>query len=95
MLLMGEARLVKVNLPGWAGSANLYAVDPPMWSFGGDKLWDHVVLSTARVPYSGPETYIFGADSTGKVTDFRDLPGSARGEYEDADILSSVGYVIK
>ena len=42
-------------------------------------LTDYVVVSAAVVPYTGPETYIFPADSEGNITDRGELPGSYRG----------------
>lgn len=67
----------------------LFRVEPPMGAFG------HVVVSAANVMYSGPETYIFGADETGKVHDWMELDGSYRGGLDIDKALLNAGYVVR
>ena len=46
----------------------LYRLSEPLVSHGGER-YEYVVVSAADVMYSGPETYIFGADENGEVVD--------------------------
>lgn len=58
---------------GWNGRASQM-----LWCVG-----DHyVVTSAADVLYSGPETYVFAADSEGTITDWVELRGSFRGSFD-------------
>ena len=78
--------------PDARGEQRLYKLDPPLNDDGYMIHW--VVVSAADVPFSGPETYIFPADFTGKVTDWSELPGSQRGEVSHADALADMGYTV-
>jgi hypothetical protein len=99
---MKRATLIK-KLPRSEGTheirAALYKVDPPMvnqpWYRGTpDKYYEFIVVSAADVPFSGPETYIFGADSEGNILDWGELGGSMRGTMKHGMSLSAAGYVI-
>jgi hypothetical protein len=90
------AKLMKDALKDFRGSAALYQLSTPMvWEGYSDndrQEFDYVVVSSAVVPFSGPETYIFGADKDGKVLNWSELPGSRRGSYSHADVLREAGY---
>lgn len=95
-----KATLIQANLPNYKGAANLYRLDPPMvyaeWRYEDDthieKQYEYVLVSAAVVPFEGPETYIFPADSEGNVTDFSELPGSYRGGLNHKKALRGAGY---
>lgn len=96
---MGTATLLKDDLAGFNGHAALYRLDPPMR----DKDWDdkprgrpirHVVVSAANVMFSGPETYIFAANAKGKISNWRELDGSYRGDLNHTQALAGAGYTI-
>lgn len=84
---MSTATYIK-NLSGWAGSAALYQLDPPLEGHG------FVAVSSVDNNWA-QETYIFPASSSGEVSDFGELPGSIRGDYTHADALREAGYEIK
>jgi hypothetical protein len=71
----------------------LYRVDPPV-VYDEDKETDHVIVSASVVPVSGPETYIFPADSEGNILDWAELEGSFRGDLDHTRALIGAGYVI-
>lgn len=54
----------------------------------------YVIVSTAVVPFSGPETYVFGADEGGKIVDWIELKGSFRGRLDHDEALSRAGYSV-
>ena len=88
------------NIIGWRGDAKLYRVAPPV-SYGYDSdadgaegTTDHVIVSAARVPFSGPETYIFAADAAGKVINWAEMPGSFRGDLDHEAALKGAGWVV-
>ena len=56
---------------------------------------EYVVVSAADVMYSGPETYIFGADENGEVVDWLELPGSFRGKLDHVAALEGAGYEVE
>lgn len=88
------------DLPGFVGHATLYRLSQPIrherWSKGGFKpeQYDYVVVSAASMMFTGPETYIFGADSSGKILDWIELDGSYRGGLSHAEALERAGYAI-
>lgn len=92
----GEARLIKDRLPNFRGHAQLWRVHPPLkrysWSDEEADAYEYVVVSGARVSFSGPETYIFGADSKGKVLNWGELPGSFKGAIDHERALRGAGY---
>lgn len=92
------ATLVKRNLGASTGTAHLYKVDPPMKSYSwGDEpveRFEYVRVSAVNVPFSGPETYIFGADSEGNVLNWGELDGSYRGGLDHEEALRGAGYEV-
>jgi hypothetical protein len=88
------------TLESFRGNAALYRVEPPMkgaagWGDEGPTVtYPYVIVSAAHVPYSGPETYIFGATEQGEVADWLELPGSYRGRLDHAEALTAAGYAI-
>ncbi len=81
----------------WRGDARLYRLDPPMTvedHEGVLESCEHVVVSAVDVPWSGPETYIFGADADGNVPRMSELPGSFRGDRDHARALGDAGYEV-
>lgn len=96
---MKTATRVKDVSERFTGSAVLFLLDPPL----ADEPWndedevvphEYVVVSSAIAPYSGPETYIFPADSEGNVTAWGELPGSQRGIMDPKAALESAGYTV-
>lgn len=85
-----KATLIE-NLAGWRSDARLYRVDPPM-TYDDNKKTNYVVVSAANVHLSGPETYIFPANSKGEVLDWLELPGSFRGALDHTRALEGAGY---
>lgn len=81
------ATLVK-KLNGFHGEARLYRLSEPL---DGN---EHVAVSAVVVPYSGPETYIFPADSDGKVASWGELDGSFRGSLDHEEALHGAGYEV-
>lgn len=83
-----------------AGEMRLYRLSVPLPSNRGVDAdaphahYEHVVVSATVVPYSGPETYIFGADSAGKIIDWAELSGSYRGGLDHAEALRGAGYEV-
>lgn len=82
------ATLVKRYLPSFNGAARLYHLSEPLDGH------EFVVVS-AVVAYSGPETYIFPADESGKVTGWCELHGSFRGELDHESALEGAGYEVQ
>lgn len=76
------------RIDGWNSDARLYRLEPHPEGY------QYVVVSAVRVPFSGPETYIFKADSQGKVADWAELEGSFRGALDHARALRGAGYEI-
>jgi hypothetical protein len=58
------------------------------------KSWAYVVVSGASVIFSGPETYIFGSDESGKILDWTELGGSFRGDIDHIRALTGAGYSV-
>lgn len=90
---MNTAKLLKNNLPNFNGHAALYKLNPPLKDYS-EKEHEFVVVSSAEVPFSGPETYIFPANENGKVTSWGELECSERGVYDHATALGNAGYKI-
>jgi hypothetical protein len=82
---MNKATFVKQMLNDVAVQ-ELYRLEPPYEDY------DFVVVSATVVPYSGPETYIFGADSNGEILKWLELPGSYRGGLSHETALKNAGY---
>lgn len=92
------------DLDNFTGDAALYRVEPPMrgWT-DEDGPFSLVVVSATNVPYSGPETYIFGATDGADADDFEgcviadwcELDGSFRGALDHERALLNAGYVVR
>jgi len=72
----------------FSGDAELYRMDPPLNGY------EYVVSSAAMAMFTGPETYLFGADENGEVLDWMELDGSIRGVYDPEGAIETAGYVI-
>lgn len=81
------------DLHDWLGDAALYVLNPPLADDDGT-MHSHVVVSAVMAWGSGPETYIFPADSDGNVSSFGEMTGSLRGTLDHAAALGGAGYVI-
>lgn len=79
-----QATFIK-NVEGWQGDARLYLLDKPL---EGNYF---VVVSAVDVPLSGPETFIFGADKNGHVSDYAELDGSYQGGLSHLQALKNSG----
>jgi hypothetical protein len=83
----------------WAGDARLYRLPKTHMLRGYDGRfqcgYNHVIVSAAHVPFSGPETYIFPAAPNGNVKDWKELPGSSRGTWAHDEVLAKAGYEIQ
>ncbi len=85
---------------GWRGIAELYKLDPPMeWEDWGEEGKTQTreapyVIVSAVFAYSGPETYIFPANSKGEVVSWGELEGSFRGELDIKQALLNAGYKV-
>jgi hypothetical protein len=95
------AKFVK-DLDEFTGHAVLYHLNDPLlqeiYNWDNDETTyvphEYVIVSTATVPFSGPETYIFPANEQGEVVDWGELNGSRRGSYSHAEVLGGVGYEV-
>ena len=93
-LNMKTATLIQDNLKGFNGHAALYQVNPPMaiYTWIGrheqETMHDFVVVSSVHF-HGTPETYIFPASDKGKVLDWVQMEGSARGIYSHEDRKST------
>lgn len=92
--MTGKATYIK-TMTGAVGDMRLYKLDPSITDEDHDDkpvTFQHVVVSAANVPFSGPETYIFGCDSQGNNIDFKELRGSFRGGLDHEAALLAAGY---
>lgn len=62
------ARLIK-KLENFTGHAALYELSKPLADYDGEKHFKYVVISATNAMFTGPETYIFGADEKGEIQD--------------------------
>ena len=85
------------TVDGYNGDMRLYRVEPPVAYSKGGRLFasDYVVVSTAQVLYTGPETSIFPSDERGKVLSWSTLEGSYRGSLDHVAALNGAGYRVK
>jgi hypothetical protein len=95
------ATKIERKLDTFTGDAALFSVDPPMedcrWNDDDERetiKYNYVVVSATIAPYSGAETYIFGADAEGKVLSWSELDGSYRGGLDHEEALRNAGYQI-
>lgn len=97
--MIGTARLVEDFGPSKKNPTRANRVDPPMSSYSWDEdeetqKFEFVIVSAADVIFSGPETYIFGADAEGKVLDWGELDGSFKGALDHEQALRRAGYEV-
>ena len=86
------ATLVRTIAPAVPGASQaLYSLSEPLDGHS------TVVVSAIPAPFDTgrPETYIFGADESGGIVDWSELPGSFRGGMSHSEALSGAGYTIK
>jgi hypothetical protein len=90
------------DLRGFRGNASLYEMIPalPYKKYDADegkyvkrKARFVVVSAALDRPLGVCETFLFPADSEGKVTSWGELPGSESGIYSAEEIFSGIGYV--
>lgn len=84
-------RIRTTGLNNMHGDARLYQLSEPLEGH------DYVVVSAVddtRGIYPICETYIFGADSSGHITDWGELPGSFQGDTNHAVALEGAGYEV-
>lgn len=83
---------------GSASSQVLYKVSPPMvysgWSENENTEYEYVVSSAALVMFTGPETYIFGANKEGEIVNWSSLYES-RGYMDPDRAIREAGYEIQ
>ena len=92
------ATFVKDVSENFTGSAALYQLDPPLEGYAWDDeeapKYDYVVVSATTAMYGGPETYIFGADDSGNIQEWGELPGSYKGGLNHVEALEGAGYSV-
>lgn len=81
------------KLPRGTGEMRLYKLAPPLSGYSG-QTFEFVVVSATVVPYSGPETYIFGADEAGEIKEWAELEGSFKGGLDHEQALRGAGYEV-
>lgn len=105
---MAEKKAYRLKrLTEWHSEAWLYRLEPPMEVAGYDyvnddsdkfvaitHIYEYVIVSAVVADYTGPETYIFHADSDGKALDMLELDGSYRGGLDHAQALANAGYSV-
>lgn len=91
------AKFIK-ELEGFSGKAELYKLEPAIeqtsWVDDKVKKYDYVIVSAIVAPYSGPETYIFGATKDGEIANWSELNGSFRGALDHEQALKNAGYEV-
>lgn len=96
----GKAYFVKQH--NGQGDGRVYRLDPPLHGSRFDEgvgdyvkvPYEHVWVSAAVVPWSGPETYVFGCTPEGTVLDWVELDGSFRGGLDHVRALRDAGYEV-
>ncbi len=51
-----------------------------------------IITSAKDIPFTGPETYMFGADENGHIVEWDELEGSYRGGLEHRICFQNIGY---
>lgn len=98
---MATATFVK-DLTNFRGEARLYRLTPPLeaerWNVDTEtdetQAMEFVAVSAVVAYSSGPETYIFEADSDGNVLAWGELSGSFRGDLDHEQALRNAGYEV-
>lgn len=85
---MIAARLLSQSLSRVGADQRHYQLD------AGGPLPAYVVVSAVSVPFDGPETYIFTANSEGAITSYMELEGSFKGGLDHAEALRRAGYEV-
>lgn len=80
-------RIPAPELNDWRGDARLYQLSEPL---DGN---EYVVVSGISNRW-GTETYIFGADQSGEITNWGELEGSFKGSIDHAEALEGAGYEV-
>lgn len=99
---MKTATLLKRSIPQSGADQRLYRLSEPLeddWGWARDDdeetpAYEYVVVSAVYATWTGPETYIFGADETGKTVNWSELPGSFRGALDHERALREAGYEV-
>ena len=76
------------NIKGRKGDPRLYKLSEPL-----DQAV-FVIVSAVIAPITGPETFIFAANSKGEVRDWGELDGSFTGALDHEQALKNAGYEI-
>jgi hypothetical protein len=94
------------DLEGFTGHAALFRLNPLLsdrWNSLLDDeedvakkvpTYEYVVVSATTAMFSGPETYIFGADENGQVINWIELDGSMKGTLSHHAALNRAGYTV-
>ena len=89
----GIATLIRGDLPEFVGHASLYGVLPGVaYDADGVKHTTNYVIVSAVYDHFANETFIFPADESGSVIDWRELDGSLRWTTSHRKALEGAGY---
>lgn len=94
------ATAIQPNLGGFNGSAKLWHLSEPVpygWDYETEEpegTTEFVVTSAVVAMFSGPETYIFPASSTGEVVSWGEMDGSYRGGLDHEQAIEGAGWVV-
>jgi hypothetical protein len=77
----------KLCLEDYAGDAKLYELSSPLENHS-----SVVVISVPKTSYTDDQTLIFGADNSGHVLDWVELPGSYTSGMSQEYALNDAGY---
>lgn len=96
---MKTAQLLKDNLPGFNGHADLYKVTPPIRDEGYDEddatmLIHYVIASSITGGFFGTETYLFPANEDGEITSWCELAGSQKDVTFYETVFNDIGYTV-
>ncbi len=101
---MTEKTATFVKQHNSSGDGRVYRLDPPLiqdyrwWNALGPltphyKTYNYVWVSATVVPFSGPETYIFGWDAEKEeVANWSEVTGSYAGDLCHSSALAQAGY---
>jgi len=90
------------TLEGFRGVAKLFSVSPAMeyekWNEDSKLIpqsTKFVIVSAVDAIITGPETYIFPANSRGNIVSWGELEGSYRGGKDHTRALKNAGYEVE
>lgn len=93
-----QAEFIKDVSKDFKGTAKLWRITPPVvyteWTDDSGEIsleTEYVITSATNAMFTGPETYIFPADSEGNILNWTELPGSYRGGLDHELAISQVG----